>query len=129
MHKIPVEDTEGFCSQRCMDYINFYMLFSRYNDNLSIFLEKNLIGVKFIASILDVRKDNREICSILWSKDKLIAWREIALVQYNSQCEFTLIDSVMAECKMSCSEKKRGFLDCECFAPKGKELNLNHRIN
>ena len=79
MHKIPVEDTEGFCSQRCMDYINFYMLFSRYNENLSIFLEKNLIGVKFIASILDVRKDNSEICSILWSKDKKIGkkytWR------------------------------------------------------
>ena len=48
-----------------MDYIDFYMLFSRYNENLSIFLEKNLIGVKFIASILDVRKDNGEICSIL----------------------------------------------------------------
>ena len=29
------------------------------------FLEKNLIGVKFIASILDVRRDNEEICSIL----------------------------------------------------------------
>ena len=79
MHKIPVEDTEGFCSQRCMDYIDFYMLFSRYNENLSIFLEKNLIGVKYIASILDVRKDNGEICSILWSKDKKIGkkytWR------------------------------------------------------
>ena len=29
------------------------------------FLEKNFIGVKFIASNLQVRKDNEEICSIL----------------------------------------------------------------
>ena len=30
------------------------------------FLEKNFIGIKFIAIILEVRKDNEEICSILW---------------------------------------------------------------
>ena len=55
---------------------------------------------------------------------ELITWREIALVQYNSRCKFTLIYLVMAECDMSCSEKKRGFADCECFALKEKELNL-----
>ena len=48
---------------------------------------------------------------------------------YNSRCEFILIDSVMAECNMSCSEEKKGFADCECFAPTEKEPNLNHRIN
>ena len=30
---------------------------------------------------------------------------------------------------MSCSEEERDFADCECFARKEKELNLNHRIN
>ena len=60
---------------------------------------------------------------------ELISWREITLVRYNSRCEFILIDSVLAECNMSCSEKKRGFADCECLALKEKELNLNHRIN
>ena len=40
-----------------------------------------------------------------------------------------LIDSVMAGCNMSCSEENRSFADCECFALKEKELNLNHRIN
>ena len=29
------------------------------------FLEKKFIGVKFIASILEVRKDNEDKCSIL----------------------------------------------------------------
>ena len=33
------------------------------------FSEKKFIGVKFIASILEVRKGNEEICSILKSKD------------------------------------------------------------
>ena len=33
--------------------------------NQVFFLEKNFIGVKFIASTLQVRKDNEEICSIL----------------------------------------------------------------
>ena len=37
--------------------------------------------------------------------------------------------SVMAECNMSCSEEKRGIADCECFALKEKELNLNQRTN
>ena len=50
------------------------------------------------------------------------------MVQYNSRCKFILIDSVMAGCNMSCSEKKRGFADCECFALKGKKLNLNYRV-
>ena len=59
---------------------------------------------------------------------ELITWREIASVQYNSRCGFILIDSVMTECNMSCPKKKRGFTDCECFALKGKELNLNYRI-
>ena len=31
-----------------------------------------MIGVKFIASILEVRKANEEICSILQSKDEKI---------------------------------------------------------
>ena len=51
------------------------------------------------------------------------------MVQYNSQCEFNLIDSVMAECNMSCSKEKSDFADCERFPLKEKELNLNHRIN
>ena len=51
------------------------------------------------------------------------------MVQYNSRCEFILIDSVMAECNMSCSEEKKGFANCDCFALKEKELNLNDRIN
>ena len=41
------------------------ILFSRYNEKSSIFLAKELSGVKFIASILEVRKANEEICSIL----------------------------------------------------------------
>ena len=45
------------------------MLFSRYNEKSSIFLGKELIGVEFIASILEVRK---EIRSILYSKDEKI---------------------------------------------------------
>ena len=60
---------------------------------------------------------------------ELIAWREIALVQYDSQCEFILIDSVLGESNLSCSEEKRDFADRECFALKEKELNLNYRIN
>ena len=55
--------------------------------------------------------------------------REIALVQYDSQCEFIPIDSVLGESNMSCSEEKRDFADRECFALKEKELNLNYRIN
>ena len=41
------------------------MLFFRYNEKSNIFLEKNLIGVKFLANILEVRKANEEIRSIL----------------------------------------------------------------
>ena len=41
------------------------ILFSRYNEKSSIFLAKELSEVKFIASILEVRKANEEICSIL----------------------------------------------------------------
>ena len=41
------------------------ILFSRYNEKSSIFLAKELSGVKFIASILEVRKANEETCSIL----------------------------------------------------------------
>ena len=48
---------------------------------------------------------------------------------YNSRCEFILIESVMAECNMSCSEEKSDFADRECFPLKEEELNLNHRIN
>ena len=74
--------------------------------------------------------DQKHMCIILnEGYIELITWREIALVQYNSRCKFTLIYLVMAECDMSCSEKKRGFADCECFALKGKKLNLNYRIN
>ena len=51
------------------------------------------------------------------------------MVQYNSQCEFILIDSVMAECNMSCSKEKSDFADRERFPLKENELNLNHRIN
>ena len=48
---------------------------------------------------------------------------------YNSRCEFILIESVMAECNMSCSEEKRGLTDSECFALNENALNLNQRIN
>ena len=42
------------------------MLFSLDTTRSQIFfLEKNFIGIKFIAIILEVRKDNEEICSIL----------------------------------------------------------------
>ena len=41
------------------------MLFSRYNEKSSIFPEKELYWSYFIASTLQVRKDNEEICSIL----------------------------------------------------------------
>ena len=41
------------------------MLFSRQSEKSIIFLGKNFIGVEFIASSLQVRKDNEEICSIL----------------------------------------------------------------
>ena len=51
------------------------------------------------------------------------------MVQYNTQCEFILIDSVMADCNMSCSEEKSDFADRECFPLKEKEQNVNHRIN
>ena len=37
------------------------MLFSRYNEKSSIFLGKELIGVEFIASILEVRREIRSI--------------------------------------------------------------------
>ena len=60
---------------------------------------------------------------------ELITWREIALAKYNSRCEFILIDSAMAECNVSCSEEKRDFADCECFALKEKELNLIYKMN
>ena len=51
------------------------------------------------------------------------------MAKYNSRCEFILIDSAMAECNMSCSEEKRDFADCECFALKEKEPNLNYKMN
>ena len=35
-------------------------------------MEKNFIGVKFIASTLQVRKANEEICRLLQSKDMKI---------------------------------------------------------
>ena len=60
---------------------------------------------------------------------ELITCREIALVQHNSRCELIFIDSVRAGCNMFCSEEKRGSADCECFALKEKELNLNRRLN
>ena len=51
---------------------------------------------------------------------ELITCREIALVQYDSRCEFILIDSVMAECNMSCSEEKKGFADASVLHGKRK---------
>ena len=36
-----------------------------------------MIGVKFIASILEVRKANEEICSILLSEDEKIGKKSI----------------------------------------------------
>ena len=49
----------------CKTQNELNILFSRYNENSSIFLAKELSGVEFIASILEVRKANEEICSIL----------------------------------------------------------------
>ena len=48
------------------------MLFSRYHEKSSIFLEKERCWSSFIASTLQVRKDNEEICSILLAEDKKI---------------------------------------------------------
>ena len=85
---------------------------------------------KFERTVTLTGRWPKQMCIILnEGYNELITWREIASVQYNSRCEFILIDSVMAQCNMSCSEEKRGFADCECFALKEKELNLNHRIN
>ena len=58
---------------------------------------------------------------------ELITWREIALVQYNSRCEFILIDSVMTECNISCSEEKPIFilqLELMLFTMKDRNLNF-----
>ena len=58
---------------------------------------------------------------------ELITWREIALVQYNSRCEFIFIDSVMAECNISCSEEKPIFilqLELMLFTIKDRNLNF-----
>ena len=85
---------------------------------------------KFERTVTLTGRWPKQMCIILnEGYIELITWREIALVQYNSRCEFILVDSVMAECNMSCSEEKRGFADCECFTLKEKELNLNQRIN
>ena len=50
-------------------------------------MEKKLIGVKFIASTLQVRKDNGEICSILWSKDEKIG-KKIYIKDRYCWCDF-----------------------------------------
>ena len=85
---------------------------------------------KFERTVTLTGRWPNQMCIILnEGYNELITWREIASVQYNPRCEFILIDSVMAQCNMSCSEWKRGFADCECFALKEKEMNLNHIIN
>ena len=48
------------------------MVFALILTMSSIFLGKNFIRDKFIASTLQVRKDNEEICCILYSKDDKI---------------------------------------------------------
>ena len=79
---------------------------------------------KFERTVTLTGRWPKQMCIILnEGYIELVTWREIASVQYNSRCEFILIDSVMAECNMSCSEEKRGFAVCECFALKEKELN------
>ena len=50
-------------------------------------MEKKLIGVKFIASTLQVRKDNGEIYSILWSKDEKIG-KKIYIKDRYCWCDF-----------------------------------------
>ena len=62
------------------------------------------------------------------TKDKCVTYRTRYISSWSLEkklhrCKFTLIDSVMAECNMSCSEKKRVFADCGCFALKEKQLN------
>ena len=55
---------------------------------------------------------------------ELNTWREIASVQYNSRCEFILIDSVIAGCNMSCSEEKNGFCGLRMFCTKRKRAEF-----
>ena len=115
---------------------NWRELFTR--KKLTVIIFRNFLRLSRWARKLKVwencnasgKYNQKQMCIILnEGYIELITWREITLVQYNSRCEFILIDSVMAECNMPCSEKKRGFADCECFTLNGKELNLNHRIH
>ena len=51
------------------------------------FLEKNFIRDKFIASTLQARKDNEEICCILYSKDDKIG-KKIYIKNTDYWCDF-----------------------------------------
>ena len=52
--------------------IRVLMVFALILLSQIFFLEKNFIRDKFIASTLQARKDNEEICCILYSKDDKI---------------------------------------------------------
>ena len=98
----------------------YFMKLSRWERKIKIWENCNANG-----------KMTKNKCVSYWTRD-ILSWsleEKLHFVQYNSRCEFILIDSVMAGCNMSCFEEKRGFADCECFTLKEKELNLNHRLN
>ena len=50
-------------------------------------MEKKLTGVKFIASTFQVRKDNGDICSLLWSKDEKIG-KKVYIKDRYCWCDF-----------------------------------------
>ena len=128
----PSGDFTGHLRFWLQEYLvqNWLELFTR--KKLTIIINRTLWSChsesgkwKFERTVTLMEDDRKQMCIILnEGYIELITWREIALVQYNSWCEFTHIDLVREECNMSCSEKKRGFADCECFALKEKELNL-----
>ena len=66
--------------------ISLRRVFMVFNGQV-FFSEKKFIGVKFIASILEVRKGNEEICSILKSKDGKIG-KKIHVKNTYYWCDF-----------------------------------------
>ena len=82
-----------------------------------------MAACRYGITILDISRES----ALNEGYIELITWREIALVQYNSRCEFILIDSVMAECNISCSEEKPIFilqLKLMLFTMKDRNLNF-----
>ena len=76
-----------------------FMKLSRWERKMKIWENCNANG-----------KMTKNKCVSYWTRD-ILSWsleeKLHVLVQYNSRCKFIPIDSVMAGCNMSCSEKKR----------------------